>query len=219
MPTWDELYADGFTISEPLPWVVEAIPTLRDAGVRDVWDLGCGLGRHLVRLGRAGFTLWGSDASPQGLRHSRAWLIREGLPARLARADMRLAPFAAAAFDAVVSTHVLYHATRAGMTQALGEVTRVLRPGGLFVGTLLSTRAWKHGEGEELEPNTFVQARGPEAGVPHHCSDEAEVRALLANFTILRLQLDEELDVAGDRHSHWEILARLRQSAETTSGE
>jgi len=210
MPTWDAIYAEGFAITEPLPWVAHSTAALREAGAREVLDLGCGTGRHLVWLARQGFSVRGTDIAPHGLRHSHAWLEREGLPSHLALADMRGVPFADATFDAVLSIHVLYHATRAGLEQALAEVRRVLRPHGLFIGTFLSTRTWKHGEGEQLEPATFVQPRGPEAGVPHHYSDEAEVRALLAAFSISDLHLDEFTDEAGDLHSHWEVVARLR---------
>ena len=52
-----------------------------------------------------------------------------------------------------------------------------------------------------------MQPRGPEAGVPHHYCDEAELRALLADFTLLALRLDEA-DRDGERHSHWEVIAR-----------
>jgi tellurite methyltransferase len=208
MPTWDELYAQGLRPAEPLPWLVTAAERMRSSGVRRVLDLGCGTGRHLVHLGRLGFQLWGTDIAPHGVAHSRAWLEQEGLAARLALADMRAVPFESASFDAVVSTHVLYHATRAGVQIAIDEIRRVLRPGGLFVGTFLSTRTWKYGEGQLLEEDTYVQARGPEAGVPHHYCDAATAMALLTRFWLLDVHLDEFLDEAGDRQSHWEVLAQ-----------
>ena len=67
-------------------------------------------------------------------------------------------------WTAVVAYHVLYHGTRADTGRALAEIGRVLGDEGLFVGTLLSTRTWKHGEGRRLEDRTYVQERGPEAG-------------------------------------------------------
>jgi len=121
---------------------------------------------------------------------------------------MRAVPFAAGSFDAVISIHVLYHATRSGVQAAVHEARRVLRGGGLFVCTFLSTRAWKFGEGQQLEEDTFVQARGPEAGVPHHYCDESTAAALLDGFNVLDLHLDEFLDEGEERQSHWEVLAR-----------
>jgi SAM-dependent methyltransferase len=124
--------------------------------------------------------------------------------------EMTALPFADRAFDAVISIQVLYHATRAGMERAFAEIARVLPPGGPFIVSLLSTRTWKFGEGEQLEPLTYVQPRGLEAGVPHHYCDEAEARALLSGFDIERLELDEHPDEDGNIDSHWEIRARRR---------
>ena len=208
MPTWDELYAAGYVFGEPLAWIRESLQPLLAAGTGSVLDVGCGTGRHLVWLEQHGFAAWGTEISPHGLRQSREALQLLEAPVRLALADMRSLPFGAATFDAIVSTQVLYHATRAGMQTALAEIERVLRPGGLFVGSFLSTRTWKYGEGERLERDTFVQPRGPEAGVPHHYCDEDEVRSLLSNFKLLALHLDEYRDEAGQLQSHWEVRAQ-----------
>ncbi|MGH2599800.1 MAG: class I SAM-dependent methyltransferase [Dehalococcoidia bacterium] len=215
MPTWDELYADETVApADPHPWVVHSLDALRAAGVRRVLDLGCGGGRHLVLLGQRSIEAWGTDASPRGLRQSRRRLAAAAIPARLALADMRTVPFADDAFDAVIAIHVLYHGGRADVQQGLDEVERALRPGGLFVGTFLSDRSWKYGEGKRLEDGTFIQVRGPEAGVPHHYCDEQSVRELLDRFAIEQLHLDEYIDDAGDRHSHWEVIARASFSEE-----
>jgi SAM-dependent methyltransferase len=207
MPTWDELYAQGVAPVEPLPWVEQCLPALQSARVSNVLDLGCGTGRHLTFLGRQGFSIWGMDIAPNGIEISRRRLESEGQPVRLLLAAMHTVPFATGPFDAVLSIHVLYHASRAGMQSSMAEIGRVLRPGGLFIGTLLSTRTWKYGEGEMLEPQTYVQPRGPEAGVPHHYCDEAEARSLLSGFSLLELHLDEFSDEAGELQSHWEFLA------------
>jgi SAM-dependent methyltransferase len=123
---------------------------------------------------------------------------------------MRALPFRGDRFGAVIAYHVLYHGTRADMRRALAEIDRVLRDEGLFVGTLLSTRTWKHGEGRRLEDMTYVQERGPEAGVAHHYCDEAEARALLSGFEVDSLALDEFSDDDGHRHSHWQFIAIRR---------
>jgi tellurite methyltransferase len=208
MPTWDELYAQGVAPVEPLRWVEQCVPALRDAKAARVLDLGCGTGRHVTYLERNGFSIWGVDIAPNGLLVSRARLEADGRPVRLALAGMQAVPFATATFDVVVSIHVLYHATRTGMLGSIAEIARVLRPGGLFIGTLLSTRTWKYGEGEALEPETFVQARGPEAGVPHHYCNETEARTLLSEFRLLDLHLDEFEDESGELQSHWEFLVQ-----------
>jgi SAM-dependent methyltransferase len=209
MPSWDELYADPSIMpipEEPEPFVVRALLALPAPRSTPVLDVGCGGGRHLVWLERQGFTAYGMDSAPQGLAHARARLQREGGVVRVALADMRRLPFVGDRFGAVIAHHVLYHATVDGMRSALAEVGRVLCDEGTFAGTLLSTRTWKHGEGRCLERLTYVQERGPEAGVAHHYCDEAEARALLAGFDVDSLELDELISEAGHRHSHWQFV-------------
>jgi SAM-dependent methyltransferase len=186
---------------------MDALPAPRSTPVLDV---GCGGGRHLLWLERQGFTAFGTDRASNGLGLTREALRREERAARVALADMGALPFASATFGAVIAHHVLYHGVAAEVRRAIGEARRVLRDEGLFVGTLLSTRAWKFGEGLRLEASTYVQERGPEAGVAHHYCDEAGARALLAGFDVDGLALDEFSDDDGNRHSHWRFVATRR---------
>jgi SAM-dependent methyltransferase len=216
MPSWDDLYADPTALAipeDPEPLVVRALEALPAPGSTTVLDIGCGGGRHLVWLERQGFRGHGMDSAPHALAHALARLRRDGRPVRVALADMRALPFASDRFGAVIAHKVLYHGTRADMERAVDEVGRVLRDEGLFVGTLLSTRTWKHGEGRCLERGTYVQERGLEAGVVHHYCDEAEARALLAGFDVDSLALDEFSDEDGNMHSHWQFLAIRRERA------
>lgn len=214
MPSWDELYADPSVLAipdDPEPLVVRALEALPAPRPTAVLDVGCGGGRHLVWLERQGFRSHGVDSATHGLAHARARLRRDGRTVRVVRADMRALPFVGGRFGAVIAHKVLYHGTRGDMQRAVAEVERVLRDEGLFVGTLLSTRTWKHAEGRCLERGTYVQERGPEAGVVHHYCDEAEAGALLAGFDVDSLALDEYSDDAGDRHSHWQFVAIRRR--------
>lgn len=213
MPTWDELYADPTLLpvpDEPEPFVTRALEALAAPRSTPVLDVGCGGGRHLLWLERHGFAAFGTDRAPNGLARTRELLGAERLVARVALADMRALPFADGSFAAVIAHHVLYHGTAADVRRAIEEAGRVLRDEGILVGTLLSTRAWKHGEGELLEPSTYVQERGPEAGVVHHYCDEDRARGLLAGFDVDGLALDEFADDDGHRHSHWRFVAVRR---------
>lgn len=214
MPSWDELYADPAALAipeDPEPLVVRALETLPAPRSTAVLDIGCGGGRHLVWLERQGFRGHGVDSAPHGVAHARARLRREEHPVRIALADMRALPFAREGFGAAIAYNLLYHGARADLERAVGEVERVLRDEGLFVGTLLSTRTWKHGEGRCLERGTYVQELGPEAGVVHHYCDEEEARELLAGFDVDSMALDEYSDDDGKRHSHWQFVAIRRR--------
>ena len=96
------------------------------AGQRRVLDAGCGTGGNLLHLGSYGRGV-GVDLSADATAYSR----RRGLP--VARASVAALPFAPQTFDLVTSFDVLYHAWVGDDRVAVGELARVLRPGGLLL--------------------------------------------------------------------------------------
>jgi SAM-dependent methyltransferase len=185
MPVRDEL-------DEPEAFVTRALEALAAPRSTPVLDVGCGGGRHLLWLERHGFAAFGTDRAADELARSREVVRSEGRAARIALADMRALPFADASFAAVIAHHVLYLGTAADARRAIVEAGRVLRAEGLFVGTLLSTRAQGHGAADR-----------------HRC-DESGARELLGGFDVDGLALDEFSDDDGSRHSHWRFLATRR---------
>jgi SAM-dependent methyltransferase len=97
-----------------------------------VLDVGCGAGRFVHALAGRGACAVGVDLSAPLLH-----VARDGgaTAVGFVRADMRALPFAAASFEVVLSmfTSFGYFATVAEDRLALGEMMRVLRPGGDFV--------------------------------------------------------------------------------------
>lgn len=106
-----------------------------EPGMR-VLDAGCGRGRNLGYLLRAGFEVCAVDQSAGAVEAVRR-LAAEAAPA-LPAANFRVEPvertsFADASFDAVLSSAVLHFARDPEHFDAmLAEMWRVLRPGGLF---------------------------------------------------------------------------------------
>lgn len=97
-----------------------------------ILDLACGTGRHAVVLARGG-PVTGVDLSAPLLGRARARRAEPG--PGLVRADMRRLPFAGGAFGAVVNffTSFGYFDDPADDVRVLGEVARVLAPGGAFL--------------------------------------------------------------------------------------
>lgn len=96
-----------------------------------VLDLGCGTGRHLRRLDRAGVRAVGADFSLGMLRVARRHLPR----ARLVGADLqRGLPFAGARFDAALCSLVGEHLD--DLHRTMRDTARAVRPGGRLVFTV-----------------------------------------------------------------------------------
>jgi len=209
--SWDAVFRKPEMRWQEPDWhVVGIVPTLHERGAQRVLDLGCGAGRHVILLAREGFDAVGQDISSVALRLCRIGLRKAGVQAELVRRDMEQIPFPSASFDAVISVAAVYHNKVEGIKASIGEVRRVLKPGGLFLVWFLSRRSYGVGEfdpseGSEIEPWTVIRSGGAfDAGIPHHLSDEAEVRSvLLAGFDILIL----EESMQPNRPVHWIALA------------
>jgi SAM-dependent methyltransferase len=109
--------------------------TLADERGGPILDLGCGTGRLMLPLVRAGHVVVGLDRAPPMLARAAARLRRLAPPARkralLLRADLRRLPIAAEFSFAVAAFHTVQHlATDRELRRFFMDVARVLQPGG-----------------------------------------------------------------------------------------
>jgi SAM-dependent methyltransferase len=112
-------------------------PPLLQAGVRQrmlqrflrpapgdlIVDLGCGSGRSLVWNGDSGATMIGIDVAP----YFAAQAVERG---DLVLGDLRRLPFANQTFSKGYALDVFEHLSREALGEVLGEIARVMRPGG-----------------------------------------------------------------------------------------
>lgn len=92
-----------------------------------ILDAGTGTGRISIPLLQRGARLAGIDLSMKMLMR----LKEKYSPAPLAQADAALLPYPASCFDAVLTVHVMH--LIGPWREALGELRRVLKPGGKYL--------------------------------------------------------------------------------------
>ncbi len=114
----------------------EALGAVALAGVEpgaDVLDAPCGYGRHSIVLARAGYRVVGVDRSPVLLDEARR-RAGDGEWPHWVQADHRDLPLEDASFDAALNLFsALGYRGEDGDRRTLGELRRVLRPGGALV--------------------------------------------------------------------------------------
>jgi SAM-dependent methyltransferase len=107
-----------------------------------VLDMGCGAGRHAFEMYRRGADVVAFDQDADELAGVRelfaamreAGEVPTGADADVKEGDALALPFADGEFDRVVAAEVLEHVP--GDIQAIGELARVLRPGGTLAVTV-----------------------------------------------------------------------------------
>lgn len=114
------------TIDPRIYHVKLILETFGDLSGRRVLDAGCGKGRFAkILLERnPGAEIWGLDISPEMLKY-----VAEGIHTQVG--SLTELPFPAEHFDCVYATESLEHAVE--IPRAVGELCRVLKPGGRLV--------------------------------------------------------------------------------------
>ena len=171
-----------------------------------ILDLGAGIGRHTLALARMGFNVSALDAAPESLTAIHAGA--DGLEIDLHQGLMTALPFEDAAFDHVLSWNVIYHGDEAVVARTIAEIGRVLKPGGTFMGTMLSARhlpvEQAKAAGREISRNTWVFDGPGDKVHPHYFCNARDLLALFAGFEVLSLR-DRVHDTPGSWH--WHLLA------------
>ena len=189
-PTWESLFVSrpwGNYPAEPVVReVMRRFGSVADRSTIRALDVGCGPGANTWFLTREGFRVCGIDGSATAITLARARLEREGLAADLRVGDFTTSlPWADASFDLAVDCAALYANPPEGIRTAVGEVHRVLKPGGVFVSLAFTDRTWGYGAGTRAEATGGFTAvtEGPLAGAGYvHFLGRAAVDDLYGIF-------------------------------------
>jgi ubiquinone/menaquinone biosynthesis C-methylase UbiE len=103
-------------------------------------EVGCGQGCDLVKFARRGMNVFAIDLAPTVADMARAHLKAYGLQGTVLQGDAENLMLASDRFDVVYSCGVLQHTP--SIEQAVGEIRRVLRTGGLAIVILYYRYSW-----------------------------------------------------------------------------
>lgn len=92
---------------------------------------GCGFGEDAIRIATLGAEVYASDLSPDSIAIARARATREGVPGiRFEVGPIERMPYPDGFFDSVLLINIMHHVE---VGQAVAELARVLKPGGLVL--------------------------------------------------------------------------------------
>jgi len=210
---WEEYYSAlrrlPDWLKKPISFIVESLSLFKESGARIFLDLGCGVGRNSIYLGKESFDVIGVDISRSALKKAKVWSKIEGVPnVMFLRASMTNLPFARQAFHAVISVSVIHHALKKDIEKTIEEISRVLIDDGPFLANFLSIKDYRYGIGEKLENGTFRILENFEDAQfeeVHHFFSKKEILTLLAGFEKIRIEpIQSEFEKP---HKYWKVVA------------
>ncbi|MGW7005585.1 class I SAM-dependent methyltransferase [Streptomyces sp. NPDC054933] len=193
---WHDTYTahPGMYGAQPSAPAVHAAEVFRRAEVKDVLELGAGHGRDALYFAREGFTVQAADFSATGLEQLRSAARQQGVAGRVTTAvhDVREAlPLPDGSVSAVFAHMLLCMAlSTKEIHAAVGEVRRVLRPGGTFVYTVRHTGDAHYGVGTAHGEDIYEHG-----GFAVHFFPRDLVDALADGWTLNEVHAFEEGDL------------------------
>lgn len=215
-PVWESIFRSRSWGRYPQESLVRFMArTFSEVGDRStvrVLEVGCGPGSGASWLvAREGFRLSGIDGSPTAIERSRARFLAEGLSGEFVQGDVSALPWPHDSFDAVLDLGCLTCNTQAEASVIIGEVRRVLKPGGAHFSMTPKAGCWGDERGTRLDRTTLANAiEGPFANMGKvRFATEESLRALYAGFRDLTLEYEIRSAENGRREiSHWIVTCR-----------
>lgn len=140
--------------------------------------LDCGAGGNMPPLAlfaRHGYKTFGLEIDDTALLRAKAFEQENGYELHITKGDMRKLPFEDGSISFIYSYNTIFHMKKQDIAEAIQEMKRILRPGGLIFVNFLSHHDFGYGEGEETGKGEYLQMEGgrPTLHV-YHEDDEAE---------------------------------------------
>lgn len=132
-------------------------------------------------------TAHGIDIDDEQLARARRFCEANNLSVEFRRADMRELPYDNASFDYVYEHFSLCHLCPEGAREALAEMRRVLKPGGLAFFCFLSSDSWPLSSyGVERSPSVYCMRFEDGEEACHTILNDRQSDALVADWEVLR---------------------------------
>jgi ubiquinone/menaquinone biosynthesis C-methylase UbiE len=121
------------TTERELDFLEFAFHTHATRRVRDVLDVACGNGRHVVGLAHRDYQCTGQDYTPERVQIAKARAKREGVSVKLSKGDATRLEYQNE-FDSVLALYILFLLPNDDdVVKSLRQIHRALRPGGILV--------------------------------------------------------------------------------------
>jgi ubiquinone/menaquinone biosynthesis C-methylase UbiE/8-oxo-dGTP pyrophosphatase MutT (NUDIX family) len=154
---WQDIhknYKEQDWIDMPSVFAEQALPYFSKGG--KVLELGAGQAQDGCYFAEQGFSVVSTDLEDSALELARKKAADKGVNVELQKVDLREElPFDNESFDVVYAHLSLHYFDSETTTRLIGEIQRVLKPGGVLAFLVNSVNDPEYKQGKEIEPDYF----------------------------------------------------------------
>lgn len=200
---WDGLHAKGALdhfADDPTPFCYEVAALLPPH--QKILELGCGAGNDSNYFAMLGHQVLATDFSEVAIEKNREFYKNDNLTFEVLDISNAL-PFKNNSYDLVYARLSLHYFTDEKTREIVGEIARILKPGGLLAFVCKSTSDPKYGVGKMIEKDMYENG----GHVRHFFSKNYTEKLLQDEFETLKLEEGEE-EFYSDISAFIKVIAR-----------
>ncbi|QAY67769.1 class I SAM-dependent methyltransferase [Paenibacillus protaetiae] len=193
---WDVLHRnENLRLKYPSEQVIRFIKSSFKGSPENfhIADLGCGSGRHVLFLLNEGFRVSGMDISRESIDYLTGIAAPYRNKADLQQGSLTELPYSDASLDGVICHGVLLYLNADDIQKAIGEIHRVLKPGGKAIIVVRSIHDMRYGKGTAVEEHTYQLTDNftNEEGMVMHFFTVEEIHRLFRPFASMQIGISE----------------------------
>lgn len=206
---WNEIYKKNQSnLSLPNEMFVRMFqkyvaPKLRIGKHLNILDYGFGTGANLLYMLDQGANVQGVEVSERAIHITKEKLSYSNKDSKLSLFDGEKLPYEEDFFDVVVAWQVLYYNDLEGLYSSLNEINRVLKKGGLFIGTMCATGDVSHEQSTKISPMVYRSKVKNQENAICIILDDQEVKKLFLDKKPVIGEMMYKLE--GITSRHWVI--------------
>lgn len=197
LTSWNKIYTKiGSKYTNNLKFWPNIVSFLQENKVKNVLDVGCGTGYHLLELAKNNFNVFGLDSSYEAIKLARKRFNQFQLKGNFQVSSMyEKFPYPDNFFEAVISLRTLNHGMISQIKKTAKEIKRVTKKGGILFLTVIKIPGRKNIIGKTtlntikvkiVKPRTYIPLEGKEAGIIHYLFNKEILVKLFNNYEILK---------------------------------
>lgn len=193
---WNKIYKDrGLSyVSGSTGWG-DVVKLLKKKQMRNILDVGCGTGAHLLELAKDGFQVTGIDVSTTAINLARSTFKKQHEVGKFYIGNIhKKLPFKTGSFDAVICLRTLNHGNFKEIKATAGEMQRVLKKDGIAYISVQKFLGFRGRKGEQVlnnlnvifvEDRTYIKQQGEEKGIKHFLMSKKILLRLFNRFRVV----------------------------------